>query len=119
MVADNTADNPLPAGWEVKYTKEGKKFFVDHNTQSTFWTDPRVGGNKSTSIQVRTFNSQTSRDLGPLPRGWEEKVNGDGEFYFINHQKKATTWEDPRFTSLNEEEGLPEYSVEYQTKYER
>ena len=119
MVADNTADNPLPAGWEVKYTKEGKKFFVDHNTQSTFWTDPRVGGNKSTSIQVRTFNSQTSRDLGPLPRGWEEKVNGDGKFYFINHHKKATTWEDPRFTSLNEEEGLPEYSVEYQTKYER
>ena len=119
IVVDNTANNPLPEGWEIKYTKEGKKFFVDHNTKSTFWTDPREGANKPAAIQIKSISSQTSRDLGPLPRGWEEQVMEDGKFYFINHHKKTTTWEDPRFTSLNEEEGLPEYSVEYQTKYER
>ena len=122
MLADNTAYDPLPEGWEVKYTKEGKKFFVDHNTKSTSWTDPREEKRAETdakSIQGKLINSQTSRDLGPLPRGWEEKVMEDGKFYYINHHNKTTTWEDPRFTSLNDEEGLPEYSVEYQTKYER
>ena len=106
----------------MKYTKEGKKFFVDHNTKSTSWTDPREeerAAPDAKSIQGKMINSQTSRDLGPLPRGWEEKVMEDGKFYYINHQNKTTTWEDPRFTSLNDEEGLPDYSVEYQTKYER
>ena len=126
MVADNIADDPLPEGWEIKYTKEGKKFFVDHITKSTSWTDPRekerpeqAPAKDLNSIQGKPINSQTSRDLGPLPSGWEERVMEDGKFYYINHQNKTTAWEDPRFTSLNEEEGLPEYSVEYQTKYER
>ena len=26
MVAEDTKTNPLPLGWELKYTKEGKKF---------------------------------------------------------------------------------------------
>ena len=26
---------PLPPGWEMRYTEEGYKYFVDHNTRTT------------------------------------------------------------------------------------
>ena len=26
---------PLPPGWEMRYTEDGYKYFVDHNTRST------------------------------------------------------------------------------------
>ena len=33
----------LPDGWEVRSdpTQQGKAYFVDHNTQTTTWSDPR------------------------------------------------------------------------------
>jgi hypothetical protein len=33
----------LPDGWEVRSdpTKQDKAYFVDHNTETTTWTDPR------------------------------------------------------------------------------
>ena len=42
MFADTLA--PLPAGWEVKFEleKNNKVFFVDHNTRSTTFIDPRL-----------------------------------------------------------------------------
>ena len=33
----------LPAGWEMRYTDEGAPYFVDHNTKSTTFVDPRTG----------------------------------------------------------------------------
>eukprot|EP00842_Homolaphlyctis_polyrhiza_P005494 jgi/Hompol1/5946/HPOL_000911-RA len=32
---------PLPAGWEQRSTPEGRPYFVDHNTRTTTWLDPR------------------------------------------------------------------------------
>ncbi|RUS25241.1 hypothetical protein BC938DRAFT_472441 [Jimgerdemannia flammicorona] len=32
----------------------------------------------------------------PLPLGWEAKQAPDGRWYFIDHQRQTTTWEDPR-----------------------
>ncbi|KIJ27445.1 hypothetical protein M422DRAFT_271426, partial [Sphaerobolus stellatus SS14] len=31
----------LPAGWEERYTPEGRPYYVDHNTRTTTWVDPR------------------------------------------------------------------------------
>ena len=31
---------PLPPGWSVDYTLRGRKYFVDHNTQTTHWSHP-------------------------------------------------------------------------------
>lgn len=36
------SDEPLPAGWEMRATPEGKIFYVDHNTKKTTWKDPRL-----------------------------------------------------------------------------
>ena len=33
---------PLPPGWEERYTLDNTKYFVDHNTRSTTFQDPRV-----------------------------------------------------------------------------
>ncbi len=32
----------------------------------------------------------------PLPSGWTEARNANGEIYFINHVNRTTQWEDPR-----------------------
>lgn len=32
---------PLPEGWEIKFTEKGQRFFVDHNTKRTTFEDPR------------------------------------------------------------------------------
>ena len=32
---------PLPSGWEMRRTAKGRVYFVDHNTRSTTWLDPR------------------------------------------------------------------------------
>ena len=34
---------PLPEGWEEKFTDKGKIFFVDHKNKKTTWEDPRFG----------------------------------------------------------------------------
>ncbi|THD24994.1 WW domain containing E3 ubiquitin protein ligase 2 [Fasciola hepatica] len=34
---------PLPPGWEKRYTPQGQRFFIDHNTRTTTFIDPRTG----------------------------------------------------------------------------
>uniref|UniRef100_A0ABM0MEQ5 NEDD4-like E3 ubiquitin-protein ligase WWP1-like n=1 Tax=Saccoglossus kowalevskii TaxID=10224 RepID=A0ABM0MEQ5_SACKO len=36
-------EEPLPEGWEMRYTNEGVRYFVDHNTRTTTFQDPRSG----------------------------------------------------------------------------
>jgi hypothetical protein len=40
LFADST--RPLPTRWDVKHDDSGKSFFVDHNTRSTTYIDPRL-----------------------------------------------------------------------------
>ncbi|VDN53339.1 unnamed protein product [Dracunculus medinensis] len=37
------SDEPLPEGWEIRFTEQGVPFFIDHNTKSTTYNDPRTG----------------------------------------------------------------------------
>uniref|UniRef100_A0A3Q2QBK7 Membrane associated guanylate kinase, WW and PDZ domain containing 1b n=1 Tax=Fundulus heteroclitus TaxID=8078 RepID=A0A3Q2QBK7_FUNHE len=32
---------PLPDNWEMAYTENGEVYFIDHNTKTTSWLDPR------------------------------------------------------------------------------
>ena len=36
-------EEPLPAGWEMRKTDAGVPYFVDHNTRTTQFQDPRPG----------------------------------------------------------------------------
>nr|XP_027196818.1 E3 ubiquitin-protein ligase Nedd-4-like isoform X3 [Dermatophagoides pteronyssinus] len=33
---------PLPAGWEERVHRDGRIFFINHNTKTTQWEDPRI-----------------------------------------------------------------------------
>lgn len=37
---------PLPPGWEIRLTEDGIRYFVDHNTRTTTFQDPRPGAPK-------------------------------------------------------------------------
>lgn len=34
-------EEPLPEGWEIRYTEQGVRYFVDHNSRATTFQDPR------------------------------------------------------------------------------
>uniref|UniRef100_A0A182SRI8 HECT-type E3 ubiquitin transferase n=1 Tax=Anopheles maculatus TaxID=74869 RepID=A0A182SRI8_9DIPT len=37
---------PLPEGWEERVHSDGRTFFIDHNTRTTQWDDPRLSNPK-------------------------------------------------------------------------
>ncbi|XP_074603844.1 E3 ubiquitin-protein ligase Nedd4 isoform X2 [Brevipalpus obovatus] len=117
----NLASNGLPSGWSMQVAPNGRVFFIDHNTKTTTWIDPRT--NKPSPpphphIAPNTPIGTTIDDLGPLPDGWEERVHSDGRIFFIDHNTKTTQWEDPRLGNPNIAGPAVHYSREYKRKYE-
>ncbi|XP_075620122.1 E3 ubiquitin-protein ligase NEDD4 isoform X1 [Balearica regulorum gibbericeps] len=104
----------LPKGWEVRHAPNGRPFFIDHNTKTTTWEDPRL----KISAHVRRKTSLDPVDLGPLPPGWEERTHTDGRIFFINHNTKKTQWEDPRLQNVAITGPAVPYSRDYKRKYE-
>jgi E3 ubiquitin-protein ligase NEDD4 len=80
---------PLPLSWEQSTTREGRVYYINHNTHKTTWNDPRMPNPEHESVPV-------SLNGPPLPPGWEAQRKANGQVYFINHNMKSTTWEDPR-----------------------
>lgn len=37
---DGGEEFPLPPGWSIDYTLRGRKYYIDHNTQTTHWSHP-------------------------------------------------------------------------------
>ncbi|KAF7476918.1 BAG family molecular chaperone regulator 3 [Marmota monax] len=68
MASGNGAGDrdPLPPGWEIKIDPQtGWPFFVDHNSRTTTWNDPRVPpqGPKETSSSANGPSREGSRLL--------------------------------------------------------
>ncbi|KAH7889762.1 hypothetical protein F5I97DRAFT_1924285 [Phlebopus sp. FC_14] len=108
----------LPAGWEERYTPEGRPYYVDHNTRTTTWVDPR----RQTVIRVMGPNGQntalqpqTMSQLGPLPSGWEMRLTSTARVYFVDHNTKTTTWDDPRMPSTLDA-NVPQYKRDFRRK---
>ena len=108
----------LPVGWEERYTLEGRPYYVDHNALTTTWVDPRgqnvvrVGGPNGQSTYPKP---PTNSELGPLPSGWEIRLTSTARVYFVDHNTKLTTWDDPRLpTSLNA--NVPQYKHDFRRK---
>ncbi|KAK5050439.1 hypothetical protein LTR84_003720 [Exophiala bonariae] len=45
--------------------------------------------------------SAPSKDWEPLPSGWELRKNASGRAYFVDHNKRETTWINPRVRSFS------------------
>ncbi|KAM7015209.1 E3 ubiquitin-protein ligase NEDD4-like [Tautogolabrus adspersus] len=104
----------LPAGWEVRSAPSGRPFFIDHNTKTTSWEDPRL----RIPVNMRRRVSLDPSDLGPLPPGWEERVHSDGRIFYIDHNTKATQWDDPRLQNSAITGPAVPYSRDYKQKYD-
>ncbi|XP_032415881.1 E3 ubiquitin-protein ligase NEDD4-like isoform X2 [Xiphophorus hellerii] len=113
--AEASADfGSLPQGWEVRSAPNGRPFFINHNTKTTTWEDPRL----RIPVQKRRTGSLDPKDLGPLPPGWEERIHGDGRIFYIDHNTKVTQWEDPRLQNSAITGPAVPYSRDYKQKYE-
>uniref|UniRef100_H3CVA4 E3 ubiquitin-protein ligase n=1 Tax=Tetraodon nigroviridis TaxID=99883 RepID=H3CVA4_TETNG len=105
----------LPTGWEVRSAPNGRPFFIDHNTKSTTWNDPRL---RTLIPAARRRGSLDPNDLGPLPPGWEERVHSDGRIFYIDHNTRTTQWEDPRLKNSAITGPAVPYSRDYKQKYD-
>lgn len=56
--------------------------------------------------------SSLHSNFGELPPGWEQAKTQDGRIYYINHNTRTTTWEDPRITAMQESLFQQQSSVE-------
>ncbi|KAJ2930924.1 hypothetical protein H1R20_g6189, partial [Candolleomyces eurysporus] len=104
-------DIPLPLGWEERRTPEGRPYFVDHHTRTTTWTDPRRASQQNQTAQPRVANP----NLGPLPSGWEMRLTSTGRVYFVDHNTRTTSWDDPRIPS-DVDSNAPQYKRDYRRK---
>ncbi|KAF9919353.1 hypothetical protein FBU30_011073, partial [Linnemannia zychae] len=111
---------PLPAGWEQRLTPEGRPYYVDHNTRSTTWVDPRrqqyvrMADPRNSSNQVAVHQQPVSQ-LGALPSGWEMRLTNTARVYFVDHNTKTTTWDDPRLPS-SLDQSVPQYKRDFRRK---
>uniref|UniRef100_A0A803T5K3 E3 ubiquitin-protein ligase n=1 Tax=Anolis carolinensis TaxID=28377 RepID=A0A803T5K3_ANOCA len=119
---------PLPPGWERRVDDRGRVYYVDHNTRTTTWQRPTMESvrnfeqwqSQRNQLQgaMQQFNQRylysasmltaENDPLGPLPPGWERRVDSNDRVYFVNHNTKTTQWEDPRTQGLQNEDPLPE-----------
>uniref|UniRef100_A0A672HYL8 E3 ubiquitin-protein ligase n=1 Tax=Salarias fasciatus TaxID=181472 RepID=A0A672HYL8_SALFA len=109
-----TQQSFLPPGWEMRIAPNGRPFFIDHNSRTTTWEDPRL----KYPVHMRNKNSMEPGELGPLPPGWEERVHTDGRTFYIDHNTKNTQWEDPRLQSPAITGPAVPYSREFKQKYD-
>ncbi|KAI9867170.1 MAG: hypothetical protein M1813_009448 [Trichoglossum hirsutum] len=116
--ATTAGTGELPAGWEQRHTPEGRPYFVDHNTRTTTWVDPRrqqyirmYGENRNST----TIQQQPVSQLGPLPSGWEMRLTNTARVYFVDHNTKTTTWDDPRLPS-SLDQNVPQYKRDFRRK---
>nr|XP_033789162.1 NEDD4-like E3 ubiquitin-protein ligase WWP1 isoform X2 [Geotrypetes seraphini] len=117
---------PLPPGWERRVDERGRVYYVDHNTRTTTWQRPTMESvrnfeqwqSQRNHLQgaMQQFNQRylysasmllENDPLGPLPAGWERRVDSNDRVYFVNHNTKTTQWEDPRTQGLQDEDPLP------------
>ncbi|KAI9805560.1 MAG: hypothetical protein M1825_000811 [Sarcosagium campestre] len=116
--ATTAGSGELPQLWEQRHTPEGRPYFVDHNTRTTTWVDPRrrqyirmYGQNNSTTA----VQQQPVSQLGPLPSGWEMRLTNTARVYFVDHNTKTTTWDDPRLPS-SLDHNVPQYKRDFRRK---
>ncbi|XP_051836662.1 E3 ubiquitin-protein ligase NEDD4 isoform X2 [Antechinus flavipes] len=106
----------LPPGWEEKQDGKGRSYYIDHNSKTTTWMKPIIQStveniqlpshqSPSTSTQkpiatmdssLPSLNQQSESEQRSLPKGWEVRHAPNGRPFFIDHNAKTTTWEDPR-----------------------
>ncbi|XP_067095263.1 membrane-associated guanylate kinase, WW and PDZ domain-containing protein 3a isoform X1 [Osmerus mordax] len=77
---------PLPKSWEMAYTETGMVYFIDHNTKTTTWLDPRL---------AKKAKPPEKCEDGELPYGWEKIEDPQYGTYYVDHINQKTQFENP------------------------
>jgi len=78
---------PLPHNWEKAYTDKGEAYFIDHNTGTSHWLDPRLS-------RVQKKRAEECEE-DELPFGWERIDDPHYGTYYIDHVNRRTQYENP------------------------
>ncbi|XP_063994926.1 membrane-associated guanylate kinase, WW and PDZ domain-containing protein 1-like isoform X2 [Diachasmimorpha longicaudata] len=98
---DQTTDDqlgPLPSNWEKAYTETGEIYFIDHNTGTSHWLDPRLS-----KFQKRSLEECLDDEL---PYGWEKIDDQLYGTYFIDHVNRRTQYENPVIQAKRAQQSL-------------
>ncbi|KAL7985382.1 hypothetical protein Chor_003952, partial [Crotalus horridus] len=82
----NGGTEPLPKNWEMAYTDTGMIYFIDHNTKTTTWLDPRL---------CKKAKAPEDCEDGELPYGWEKIEDPQYGTYYVDHINQKTQFENP------------------------
>uniref|UniRef100_A0AAV2IVG1 Membrane-associated guanylate kinase, WW and PDZ domain-containing protein 1 n=1 Tax=Knipowitschia caucasica TaxID=637954 RepID=A0AAV2IVG1_KNICA len=83
---DNAELGPLPDNWEMAYTEKGEVYFIDHNTKTTSWLDPRLAKKAKPPEECKEDE---------LPYGWEKIDDPIYGSYYVDHINRRTQFENP------------------------
>ncbi|KAM5231401.1 membrane-associated guanylate kinase, WW and PDZ domain-containing protein 1 isoform 46-T50 [Hipposideros larvatus] len=78
---------PLPENWEMAYTENGEVYFIDHNTKTTSWLDPRCLSKQQKPLEECEDDE--------LPAGWEKIEDPVYGIYYVDHINRKTQYENP------------------------
>ncbi|KAF6301836.1 hypothetical protein mRhiFer1_008752 [Rhinolophus ferrumequinum] len=83
---ENEESDPLPDNWEMAYTEKGEVYFIDHNTKTTSWLDPRLAKKAKPPEECKE---------NELPYGWEKIDDPIYGTYYVDHINRRTQFENP------------------------
>ncbi|XP_072327478.1 membrane-associated guanylate kinase, WW and PDZ domain-containing protein 2a isoform X16 [Scyliorhinus torazame] len=90
---------PLPENWEMAYTEKGEVYFIDHNTKTTSWLDPRLGRKAKLPEECKDdgdkLQSGNNGQKLELPYGWEKIDDPIYGTYYVDHINRKTQFENP------------------------
>ncbi|MEE6502566.1 hypothetical protein FKM82_004556 [Ascaphus truei] len=77
----------LPENWEMAFTENGEVYFIDHNTKTTSWLDPRCLNKQQKPLEECEDDE--------LPTGWEKIEDPVYGVYYVDHVNRKTQYENP------------------------
>uniref|UniRef100_A0A7N9ARJ4 Membrane-associated guanylate kinase, WW and PDZ domain-containing protein 1 n=1 Tax=Mastacembelus armatus TaxID=205130 RepID=A0A7N9ARJ4_9TELE len=88
---------PLPENWEMAYTENGELYFIDHNTKTTSWLDPRCRDKASRPLEECDDDGKLLCIIytTKLPPGWERIDDPVYGVYYVDHINRKTQYENP------------------------
>ena len=93
------SNRALPLGWEencmpakkmnqwgraTAAETEGRKYYMNHITQSTQWEDPRITVTHGKHQNSQNVTQITGIPTSPLPYDWSWQTTRDGTIYYLN-----------------------------------